>query len=207
MLLIAFEGGSGSGKTTQIEYLVDTLQAIDFVVMTNREPGGTALGETIRDILKSQPHGSLGAATEAFLYLAARSYLVNQVILPALEQGLVDVLILDRYTDSTLAYQGFGSGLDLTFLRQANFVATEGLLPDLTIYLDVPVGEGLNRQARAGTKHFAQIEYRERVRQGYLALAQAGGDSWLVINTQEHTPAEVSKLILKRIFELLPAKT
>ncbi|MCL6432344.1 MAG: dTMP kinase, partial [Anaerolineae bacterium] len=134
---IAFEGTEGSGKTTQLQLLRAHLQSRGVQVLATREPGGTPIGERVRAITNDLASRDMHPRAELLLYLASRAQLVEQVIRPALARGLV--VLCDRYADSTLAYQGYGRGLDLGMLRQLNAFATGGLQADLVVYLDLPV--------------------------------------------------------------------
>jgi len=156
--------------------------------ITLREPGGTPIGDQVRQVLLSPANSDLVATAEILLYSASRAQLVAQVIRPALARG--DVVICDRYADSTLAYQGYGRGLDLDTVRTITRFATGGLVPDLTICLDMDVGEGLRRkQANAGLPgddwnrlEIEALAFHERVRAGYLALAAAEPGRWVVLD-------------------------
>ena len=143
-LFITFEGPDGSGKTTQVKRLAEHLRDRGCDVLAVREPGGTSISEQIRDVLHSLDNREMQPRTEILLYCAARAQLVGQVIRPHLQSG--GVVLCDRYADSTLAYQGYGRGLDLPTLRMILDFATGGLKPDLTFYLDIDVEAGLKRK-------------------------------------------------------------
>jgi len=182
-MFVTFEGSEGSGKSTQIELLAESLRGQDHIVVTTREPGGTSIGEQVRDCLHDIENTRMTAAAEVLLYSASRSQLVKEVIIPALAQG--QIVLSDRYADSTLAYQGFGRQLDLeTLVRITNF-ATGGLTPDMTLFLDVDVKAGLARrtvgQAEINRMDLQEIEFYERVRAGYLTLATQEPDMWIII--------------------------
>lgn len=180
---ISFEGGDGSGKTTQLKLLEAYLATQGKVCLCTREPGGTTLGGMIRRLLLEVGRGEISAPTEVFLYLADRAQHVHEVIHPALEEG--KLVLCDRFTDSTLAYQGYGRGIDLGMLRRLNQVASRGVAPDLTLLLDLPAAVGLSRTrdrlSRGGAMggqpedRFEQekLEFHERVRSGFLRLARA----------------------------------
>jgi dTMP kinase len=173
-LFITLEGIEGSGKSTQIRHLADVLTKAGYRVLQTREPGGTATAEAIRQILlTTSSHEPLTPQAEALLILAARCQHVMHLILPALQRGTV--VLCDRFSDSTFAYQGFARGLDLQWLRAANEVATGGLTPDLTVVLDLPVSVGLaRRQADHGQQNRLDHEaerFHRKVRRGFLALA------------------------------------
>jgi len=146
-VFITFEGPEGSGKTTQIRRLAEHLRSADHDVLLIREPGGTPIGDQIRAVLHDIANTAMVSEAEILLFSASRAQLVGQLIRPALAQGTI--VLCDRFADSTLAYQGYGRGLDLDALRQITEFATGGLSPDLTLYLDIPVEKGLDRKRRA----------------------------------------------------------
>ncbi|MBF2096793.1 MAG: dTMP kinase [Gloeomargaritaceae cyanobacterium C42_A2020_066] len=171
--LIVFEGIEGAGKTTQIRHLQAHLETLGYPVLTTYEPGGTALGQQLRAMLlhTTQP---LSDCTELLLYAADRAAHVDHVLRPAVTQG--QIVLCDRYTDSTLAYQGYGRGLDLATITSLNQIATAGLVPDLTLWLDIPVDVGfarLHSRGRLDRVEAAGRAFHERVRRGYTALWQA----------------------------------
>jgi len=137
---ITFEGGDGSGKTTQLKALESHLRARGKSCLSTREPGGTSLGDLIRQVLLEVGKQPITSPTELFLYLADRAQHIHEVIIPALEQG--KIVLCDRHTDSTLAYQGYGRGIDLGLLRSLNDIASQGIKPDLTLLFDCPVEIG-----------------------------------------------------------------
>ncbi len=171
---ITLEGVEGSGKSTQIRHLAEGLIHAGYRVLQTREPGGTSTAEAIRQmLLTASPHEQVTPQTEALLILAARCQHVTHVIRPALERSTV--VLCDRFSDSTFAYQGFGRDLDLKWLQTANAVATDGLAPDLTLVLDLPVSVGLaRRRADRGPLNRLDREtarFHRKVRRGFLALA------------------------------------
>ena len=181
-LFVTFEGGEGSGKSTQIARLAARLGARGREAVVTREPGGTPLAEGIRALLLD-PARSPGALAEAFLMEAARAELVARIIRPALAAGRV--VLCDRYADSTLAYQGAGRGLDRAMLRQWNLAATGGLAPDLTLLLDLDHAAGLARRARAGEANRLDREseaFHARVRAAYLELAREEPGRWVTLD-------------------------
>lgn len=169
-MFITFEGIEGSGKTTQAHLVYRWLNSFDLPVVLTREPGGTETGEKIRAILLD-PAGKVSPLTEAFLYLAARSQLVKQVIKPATDSGRI--VLCDRFSDSFLAYQGYGRGLDLELLIRLNEAATGGIEPDLTFLFDLPVDKAFSRLKEHDRMEREDREFHERVRKGFLQLAEA----------------------------------
>ena len=182
---ITIEGPEGGGKTTQAELLRDHLASSGGPVHLTREPGGTWLGERIREILLART-GSASRTdplTDALLFNAARRQLVSEVIRPALDAGTC--VISGRFTDSTLAYQGYGAGMDLGDLRRLADIATDGLVPDVTVLLDLPVEVGLARKAPGDVTRFEaefDLEFHRRVRDGFLALAAAEPGRFVVVD-------------------------
>lgn len=171
---ITFEGIDFCGKTTQARRLSSYLRRKGYKVILVREPGGDKIAERIRRILLSKKNTEMTALAELLLYEAARSQLTQRVILPALEEG--KVVICDRYSDSSLAYQGYGRGLHKRMIKNLNHVSTLGLLPDLTLLLDVPVAISLKRRKREKRKkdrlERERFEFHQRIREGYLSLAR-----------------------------------
>ncbi|MBM3127888.1 MAG: dTMP kinase [Chloroflexi bacterium] len=181
-LFITFEGPDGSGKSTQARLLVESLHAQGLPALLTREPGGTEIGEQIRNVILSTRNRAMQDQAEVLLFSAARAQIVAALIRPALAAG--KIVICDRFYDSTLAYQGYGLGLDLDALRAITRFATGGLVPDLTFYVDVPVEIGLARRQRGETNRLDQKEvaYHTRVRNGYLELARAEPQRFIVID-------------------------
>jgi dTMP kinase len=182
---ITIEGPDGAGKTTQTDRLAGNLRGAGLEVVLTREPGGTWLGERLRDVLLSRT-GSAAAMdglTDALLFNAARRQLVAEIIEPSLEQGRT--VLSARFADSTLAYQGYGAGVPLEQLRALEAIATDGLRPDLTIVLDLPVEAGLARKAPGDVTRFEaefDLAFHRRVRQGFLALAVAEPTRFVVVD-------------------------
>lgn len=197
---ITLEGPDGAGKSVQASRLADRLRAAGHVVTLTREPGGTPLGERIRDVVLMGDDGPRTPQSDALLFNAARSQLVRDVIAPALKRG--ESVVCDRFADSTLAYQGYGSGVDHGSLRQLERLATGGLRPDVILLLDVPVVVGLARRARGAPGEMTRFErssqhdlaFHERVRQGYLEMAASDSDRWRVIEA-DADPAAVAEEI------------
>ena len=182
---IVFEGGDGSGKSTQVDALLRRLKRRKIKVLRTREPGGTPLGQALRHLLKQGD--SMLPISELMLFEAARAQLVDKVIRPFLKDG--GVVIADRITSSTKAYQGYGRGLDLEIIERLNREATGGLEPDLTVLLDLPVETALAR--KSGTDNFdgAPVDFHRKIRLGYWALAAADSDRWLVLDGQRTAEA------------------
>lgn len=203
-MFITFEGSEGSGKSTQISLLAGYLEDLGFKVITTREPGGTRIGEQIRDCLHDVVNTEMTSAAEALLYSASRSQLVSEIVRPAIEKGCV--VLSDRYSDSTLAYQGYGREQDLAALTSITHFATGGLVPDLTIFLDVDIREGLARRSSGGEEinrmDLQTIEFYERVREGYLNLIRLDPKRWEIIDANREVgiiQANVRKVIATRI--------
>lgn len=185
-MFITLEGPEGSGKSTQIRRLAKRLEAMGYPVITTREPGGTPIGDQIRHVLMWMENQELHPRTEILLFLAARAQLVEQVIKPALQDG--KIILCDRYGDSTLAYQGYGHGLDLEQLREMLDFATDHLKPDLTILMDLDVKTGLMRkQAEDEWNRLDAYEvlFHERVRDGYLKLAHEEPERWQIVDASQ----------------------
>ncbi len=195
-LFVTFEGGEGSGKSTQSELLKERLDALGRKVVLLREPGGTALGEDIRELVLHRRSG-LASETETLLFLAARADLTSSVIRPALDEG--SVVVCDRFGDSTVVYQGYGRGLELSSIRSLNRWATGGLVPEVTVLLDVPVEVG--RRRKHGDDDTFQREpdsFHQRVREGYRYLAASEPDRWLVIDGTL-PPDEIAAFVWERV--------
>jgi len=203
---ITFEGGDGSGKTTQLKALESHLTARGRSCLSTREPGGTSLGELIRQVLLEVGKQPITSPTELFLYLADRAQHIHEVVIPALEQG--KIVLCDRHTDSTLAYQGYGRGIDLGLLRSLNHIASQGIKPDLTLLFDCPVEIGLSRTAQRQSQTASgrnedrfereKIEFHERVRAGFLELARAEPDRFRIIDaarSAEEVGQEIKNII------------
>jgi dTMP kinase len=182
---VTLEGPEGSGKTIQAAQLRDAARAAGIPVLLTREPGGTPVGDLIRGILMDAGHDavSLGARTDALLFNAARAQHVDDVIRPALARG--ELVICARYADSTIAYQGYGSGLSIAALRELERLATDGLRPDLTLLLDLPVEIGLARKGLDEQQRFEagmDLAYHQRVRAGFLQMAAADPDRFVIVD-------------------------
>jgi dTMP kinase len=167
---ITFEGSEGCGKSTQSEMLFSYLKARGYNVVYLREPGGVKLSEAIRSILLD-PKSKISAQAETLLYMAARAQVVEEIIKPALDNG--KIVVCDRFLDSTIAYQGYGLGIDIKLIKSLGSFATQGIKPDLTIFLDLPVKSGLKHRHNCLDRiEQRSMNYHEKVRKGYLALAR-----------------------------------
>ncbi len=226
-LFVSFEGGEGSGKSTQIEHLDGRLRDAGVPTMVVREPGTTSLGRDVRVWLKRErPEGqTVSGVTELLLFAAARAEMVSRVLKPALQDAR-SVVISDRYADSTVAYQGYGRGHDLEQVRVINQIATDGAVPDLTILLDCDPETGLarvqsvdsgatqNRQDEGsgprfdpkGTRRFElePLVFHRRVREGYQTMAKQEPDRWRVIDATGDA-AEVAEAVWQHVSERLPS--
>jgi len=181
-VLITFEGPEGCGKTTQLRLLAPWLQSQGYPVLTTREPGGTAIGEALRTVLHDPTHKEMSPRAEILLYSASRAQIVDEVIRPALEKGTI--VLCDRYSDSTYAYQGYWRGLDLAMLRRITQFATQNLVPDLTFFLDIDPTIGLQRRSASGPLNRLDqeaLDFHQRVRAGYLALIAEEPQRWVTI--------------------------
>ena len=186
-MFIVFEGGEGAGKSTQEELLAQWLTDRGREVVRTREPGGTPAGEAIRAVLLGNEYTGLSDRAEALLFAAARGEHVDQVIRPALERGLV--VICDRYLDSSVAYQGYGRKLGTDRIRDLSMWATQGLVPDLTVLLDIDPRVGLSRVETPDRLESEPLEYHETVRQAFLDIASADPQRYLVIDAESTADA------------------
>jgi len=204
-LFITFEGGEGCGKSVQAKALYRRLSQIAIPALLTREPGGTPLGKKIGRWLKWTEGTDISPLTELLLFNASRAQLVTKVIQPNLESG--KIVICDRYADSTTAYQSYGRGLDLEMVTAINNAATQGLKPNLTVLLDMPVEEGLARKRAKKQDRFEQedITFHQRVREGYLKLAADESGRWLVVDASQ-PKAEIAQIIWQRVSQLLSGR-
>jgi len=204
-MFITLEGPDGSGKSTHVGPLVEYLRQQGYPVLTTREPGGTLISDQVRAVLLNRMENTaMHPRTEILLFLAARAQLVEEVIRPRLAAG--DSILSDRYADSTLAYQGYGHGVDCDLLRQLLDFATGNLWPDLTILLDVDVEIGLRRRQTSGNEwnrlDAYKLAFHQRVRQGYLELAQRDPARWVIIDASQpadQVQAELRAVILEKL--------
>jgi dTMP kinase len=207
-MFITFEGLDFSGKTTQARLLIEALRADGRTVLFLREPGGTAISERVRAILLDRSHAEMADATELLLFSASRAQLVHEVIRPALARG--EIVVCDRYYDSTTAYQGYGRGYDLEAVRHINRIATGGLAPDLTIFIDIEVEEIQRRKTAAG-QPFDRMEssgrqFYERVRRGFHTLAAAEHGRFVMLNGMAPVE-EVARMVRAAVARSLAPST
>ena len=177
--LVSLEGPEGAGKTSVLEALIPVLEDMGVEVLTTREPGGVLIGEKIREVILDPSHTEMDPKTELLLYIASRRQHLVEKVLPALEAG--KMVIMDRFIDSSVAYQGFGRGLDIEAIDWLNKFATDGLKPDLTLYFDIEVEEGLARIAANSDREVNRLDMEgldlhRKVRQGYLSLLEREGN-------------------------------
>ncbi len=211
-LFITFEGGEGSGKTTQIHALERFLSQSGYEVVKTREPGGTPEAEKIRDFLVSREGGDWSPEAEVLLLYAARSMHVQQIILPALQRGAC--VISDRFSDSTLAYQGYGHGYDLDKIKQLDHLILNGFQPDLTFILDIPAEQGLQRsKARLSAETTAKdqqedrfenlaLEFHDKLRNGFLDIAKQNPERCHVIDARQdiHAVTDYITAIMRGVY-------
>ncbi len=199
-LFITFEGGEGCGKSTQARLLLKKLEQQGIPTILTHEPGGTALGNEIRMLLKRKQGSSISPQAELFLFAASRVQLVAELVRPALQEG--KVVICDRFTYSTIVYQGYGRGLDLATVGMVNTMATGNLRPDLTILLDMPSEQGLERRRSSKDRfELEDLSFHHRVREGYLKMAAAEPDRWLPIDASL-PKAKIAEVIWDKVRKL-----
>jgi dTMP kinase len=202
-MFITLEGPEGSGKTSHIPYLVEFLREKGYTVFPTREPGGTSIGEQIREVIHDLKNAEMHPRTETLLYQAARAQIVEEVIKPRLKAG--EIVLSDRYFDSTIAYQGYGHGQDLEQVRQLVRYATGGLTPDLTVLLDLDVEIGLQRKSKQeewNRMDAYTVDFHKRVRAGYLELVKQEPGRWKVIDSSQKwdvVQEELRQTILKSL--------
>jgi dTMP kinase len=203
-LFISFEGGEGCGKSTHSRLLLKKLEQRNIPAVLTHEPGGTALGNELRSLLKRRRGSPVSPQAELFLLAASRAQLVAEVIRPALAEG--KVVICDRFTHSTVVYQGYGRGLDFTAIKMVNNMATRHLSPDLIILLDIPPEQGLARKRSLKDRfELEDLSFHRRVREGYLKMVEAERDRWLVIDASL-PKAKVAETIWGEVKALLASR-
>jgi dTMP kinase len=203
-MFITLEGPEGSGKTSQIPTLVEYLRERGCIIFPTREPGGTSISEQVRNILHDLKNAEMHPHTETLLYQAARAQIVEEVIRPRLKAG--EIIISDRYFDSTIAYQGYGHQQNLNEVRALVNYATGGLMPDLTILLDIDVKAGLKRKTLNGAEwnrlDAYTVEFHQRVRAGYLEMVRQEPGRWVVVDASREWNAvqeDLRKVIEKKL--------
>ena len=201
-VFLTFEGPEGAGKTTQISRLADSLIGRGYLITRTREPGGDPFGERVRTLLLDRDASPI-PLSELLLFAAARAQNVQTVIRPAIDSG--HIVLCDRFTDSTLAYQGYGRGLSLEAIHAVNSVATAGLIPRKTFLLDLPPRIGLARQAPDAQDRLDRetLDFHERVRAGFLAVAAIEPDRFLILDATQNPDALFAEL-LAAVLSLLP---
>jgi len=202
-LFITLEGPDGGGKSSQAQRLAEYLRAENIEVLLTREPGGSPIGDQIRNVIMELENTDMDARTEFLLFSASRAQHIAEVIRPNLENGLT--VISDRFFDSSLAYQGFGQRLPLETLKAITNFATSGLTPDLTLLLDLPVEEGLRRREADGNWNRMDaydMDFHRRVRRGYLKLAAETPNRWVILNAEQSFDAlqdEIRHAVMGRL--------
>lgn len=203
---ITLEGPEGGGKTTHARMLAEALQEAGLDTLLTREPGGSPIGDQIRKVLMSLENTSMDPSTEFLLFSASRAQHVREKILPHLRAG--GVVVCDRFFHSSLAYQGYGHGLDLQALRQITAFATQDLNPDLILLLDLPVKDGLTRRQEGGEWNRMDaydVDFHRRVRQGYLSMAADDPEHWITVDATpslEVVQGEIQSLVFQRLSEV-----
>lgn len=202
-LFITFEGGEGCGKSTQSRILYQRFKKLKIRALLVHEPGITALGKKVTQLLKWSKDIKISPLAELLLFNVSRTQLVTEVIKPNLAKGIV--VICDRYADSTTAYQGYGRGLDLNTVKAANALGTQSVIPNLTILLDIPAEVGFSRNKEKKPDRFEteNLSFHRRVREGYLKLAKAEPKRWLVVDATK-SKEEITKIIWQRVSKKIP---
>lgn len=210
-MFITFEGLDGSGKTTQARLAADWLREVGYEVLLTREPGGTEIGDQIREVLHNLDNTAMHPTTELLLYNASRAQLVAEVLRPHLQKG--GLVICDRFYDSTLAYQGYGHQLDLDVLRAIVTFATGGLKPDLTLFLDITAEQGLERRKQASLfgeewnrLDDMELAFHQRVYGGYQALIEEDPDRWVRISALQSVEQIQATIVQKLSAYLTPVR-
>jgi dTMP kinase len=205
-LFITLEGPEGGGKTTHARLLAKALEDAGLDVLLTREPGGSVIGDQIRGVLMSLENTSMHPSTEFLLFSASRAQHVREIIKPHLDQG--GLVVCDRYYHSSLAYQGYGHGLDLDALQQITEFATAELTPDLILLLDLPIQDGLIRRREEGEWNRLdayEVEFHKRVREGYHSMAESDPSRWLIVDatpSMEEIQEEIQSLVFQRLSQI-----
>ena len=204
-LFITFEGGEGCGKSTQARALYRRLTRLGIPTLLTHEPGGTTLGKKLRNLLKNKDIGYIAPEAELLLFAASRAQLVQEVIQPGLRRG--QVVICDRFADSTTVYQGYGRGIELSTVNIINHLATFGINPDLTVLLEMPADKGLSRKNNRHLDRFEieDIAFHNTIRDGYLKLLAQEPERWLLLDASLHRK-QIKHMIWKRVSQLLGAQ-
>jgi dTMP kinase len=205
-MFITLEGPDGSGKTTQVPLLAEAIREAGYDLVVTREPGGTEIGDQVRQVIMDLHNKQMEPTTEILLFQASRAQLVRELILPSLEAG--KVVLCDRYADSTLAYQGYGHQTNLEQLTRIVEFATGGLKPDLTLYIDIDAEQGLRRRS-GGDDEWNRLDdyelaFHQRVREGYHKMIAAEPERWVVIDggrTVEEVREDLRRMVLERLGE------
>jgi dTMP kinase len=202
-MFITLEGPEGSGKTSHVPHLVEYLREKGYTIFPTREPGGTSIGEQIREVLHSLKNTEMHPRTETLLYQAARAQFVEEVVRARLAVG--EIVLSDRYADSTIAYQGYGHQQDLEQVRTLVKYATGGLVPDLTVLLDVDIEIGIGRKSKSQEWNRLDaytLEFHQRVRRGYFEMVKREPERWVVVDAGKdwnEVQQELRKVILDRL--------
>jgi len=200
-IFITIEGPEGSGKSTHSKLICDFLRRRGYRVLHTREPGGTKISEAVRKILLNKNNKGMSDICELFLFLAARAQIVDEIIRPALKKGYV--VVCDRFHDATIAYQGYGAGLDLKLIEEMGKLTAKGLKPDLTVLLDVETKKGLRRAGIKDRIEIKSLEFHKRVRGGYLALAEREPERIKVIPTTNAKVSEVQDMVRRAVLSVV----
>ncbi|MEW6586800.1 MAG: dTMP kinase [Nitrospirota bacterium] len=203
---ISLEGIEGTGKSTQAKLLFNHLRQKGFDVALTAEPGGTKIGDKIREVLLSPDHNEMAPMTELLLYFSSRTQHMEELIMPALKRGAI--VVTDRFTDSTIAYQGYGRGIDLGLIHSLDRIATSGFRPDLTLLLDLDVETGLRRNKginKTDRLELEDVEFHERVRDGFLLLAAQESERIRVIDASAGIE-EVHERVIAAVGRILPGQ-
>jgi dTMP kinase len=203
-MFITIEGPDGSGKTTQVPLLAEAIREAGYDLVVTREPGGTEIGDQVRQVIMDLQNKQMKPTTEILLFQASRAQLVRELILPSLKAG--KVVLCDRYADSTLAYQGYGHQTDLEDLTRIVEFATGGLKPDLTLYIDIDAGQGLQRRSGPDDEWNRlddyELAFHQRVREGYHKMIADEPERWVVIDggrTVEEVQEDLRRVVLGRL--------